>query len=96
MDATAVLLGTGICSGWALAGYFVRLFFKGDVIPRRTHEEIVNGYVLQLAERDRRNLATEALAKTATDQNKVLLDSAIPTVNRVLLALGQAAEGDPA
>lgn len=89
------LSALGIGSGWAIVALFVIMFFRGDVISGKVHREIVADRDKQIRERDRRNLATEALAKTATEQNKVLLDSAIPTVNRVLLALGQAAtEGE--
>lgn len=72
------------------------LIARGKLIPKSTHDEIVGALVKQVAERDRRNLALEALAKNAVDQNTLLLDSSIPAVNAVFSALHRAAEGDPA
>lgn len=79
-------LGAG--SGWAVVAVGVIWLLRGGIIPGSTHREI-------LADRDRRIEKQEALIANLSEQNRVLLNSAIPTVNSVLTALHQAAaEGD--
>lgn len=85
MDAQTILLATGIGSGWLIVGYGVRMIFKGDLVTGPQHRDA-------LAERDKQNEALRETNRHLVEQNSVMLGSAIPTVNRVLTALGQAVE----
>ena len=76
----------GIGSGWALVALFVIMLFRGQIVTRREHENAVAALREQVA------TLTET-SKHLAEQNSVMLGSAMPTVNSVLTALHQAAEG---
>jgi hypothetical protein len=88
------LLGS-VGAGWLLVGYFVRLFFRGEVVTRREHSEAMaqrDGLIKTLREQVQ---VKDDLNAQLAEQNGVLMGSAVPTVNAVMNALRQAAGDDP-
>jgi hypothetical protein len=82
------LSALGYGSGWALVAVFVIMLFRGAIVTRREHDGTTQDLRAQV----------EALRETnkhLAEQNSVMLQSAMPTVNSVLTALHQAAEGGP-
>jgi hypothetical protein len=62
---------------------------RGRLIPKSTHDEIVRNHLQRI-------VVLEATNKSLLEQNGVLLNSSVPTVNAVMNALHHAAEGDHA
>jgi hypothetical protein len=84
VDTETSLLVAGIGSGWLIVGYGVRMIFRGDLVTRREHEEAIANLREQASD-------VRETKKHLLEQNSLLLNSALPTVNAVLTALRQAA-----
>ena len=84
MDTETSLLIAGIGSGWLIVGYGVRMIFRGDLVTRREHEDAIASLREQASD-------VRETKKHLLEQNSLLLNSALPTVNAVLTALRQAA-----
>jgi hypothetical protein len=73
---------------WALVSLIVLLVLTDKLVPGRR----IRALEQQLATKDETIAKKDQTISELAHQNRVMLDSAIPTVNNVLSALHQAAE----
>lgn len=88
------LAGLGVGSGWAIVALFVIWLFRGTVVTGAEHKRALGEKDRQIERSEALNREQRILLDQLTEQNGILLESAVPTVNAVMSALHRAAGGD--
>jgi hypothetical protein len=88
---TALLNGVGVVGVVLLVGW---LIWTGRLVTKPTHEEVTRSYREQLEKSESLSREQRILLNQLTEQNGILLESSVPTVNAVMSALHRAAGGD--
>jgi hypothetical protein len=78
----------GAGSGWAIVGVLVVMLFRGLIVTRREHDNVVSDLREQ-------NAALRETNKHLAEQNSVMLGASMPAFNSLLTALRQAAGESP-
>jgi hypothetical protein len=106
VDGQSILLASGIGSGWILAGYFVRLVYRGDLVPKTTVDGMRSDHTRELEDsnhdRDEWRTAhrlSEVARVEEREHNAALVEDIAKPVKEFLQAFRSKAaarrEGDP-